>query len=147
MMYKEKTRPESSKSADKLRKIERMEKERTGDHDLTIAPPIFNLMADLVDKGELPMRVFHWLKGVSEIKQQKSGSIVIDCNEVTARHIFQFLGESLSAHFKTRKMATRFYDPFGVERVAYFEPPKEREERIMSPRLKGVLDQVLGRAY
>lgn len=111
--------------ADEIRKIERMNLEKTG----PIPADLFNLMAALVDNGEPAMRVFHWLKGVQDIKTQSDGAVIIRTEKLTADYLFQYLGFALSQYFHTDRIAT-VYKQAGKDVVKYFREPERKKGRI-----------------
>lgn len=110
--------------AAEIRKWERLNLEKTG----PIPADLFNLMASLVDNGEPSIRVFHWLKNVSDIKTQSDGSVIIYTDRATADYLPQFLGFALEQYYNTKKIAT-VHVQNGRNVVKYFsEPDRKRGE-------------------
>lgn len=115
----------SGNGASEIRKWERMNQEKTG----PIPADLFNLMAGIVDNGEPSIRAFHWLKGVTDIKEQSDKSVIIRADKLTADYLFQYLGFALSQYFHTDRIAT-VYKQAGKDVVKYFREPERKTGRV-----------------
>ena len=139
--YEKETKMEASRTpADRLRDLERWERDKLGDSSWTLSPEIMNMMIDMctVKSGDAqkydPVKIFNWCKGIQRIQKQDNG-VALHCNKLTAENIFDKIPEPLLGHFGTRNMATVFEGKV----VKYYSAPNVKEP--LTPKGEELLAQ------
>lgn len=125
--------PEIKDLGNRIRQMERFESELLP-NGFTLTPDQFNMIISLTEFNKHPVRNFHWVKFINDVRPTNGGYNLVCDNEMAASKIFDYIGFELAQHLKTDKLATTYRGKIS----RYWKVPQE-EGRVLSQGTKDLL--------
>jgi len=91
-------------SVQKIRQLERWEKEKRDDHGWSLPQDIMDMMVEMCDHRHCPIKIFNWCKRIKQIKRQTKG-IVLYVDRLAYDWMLDKITDALMGYFKTRAIA------------------------------------------